>query len=190
MKVSREIDLRAAQNLKAAAAFAARTNRPLNRFVSISWSLADGDNDPRRRGALLQERARHWLKRKGHDLASIYVHEHDKAKGPHTHIVAHIPQGLGAEFERNLPRWIGGLPVERMLDVRPADEGAVLYMLKDVNPNDHPGLGIPRGHRLKRSTRPIRGKRCGTSQALGPAARRRGAAALDVVRGLAARLVA
>jgi hypothetical protein len=173
MRKSDHIDHGAAQNILEAATFAEQTGRPLNRFVTVHWGLANGGGVHRKRLALLLERARHFLARNGASLACVWSHEHDRSKSLHSHILFHVPHGLGAAFERNLPRWIGGGD-DGYLDIRqPNDAGILGYILKDADPVDYAQLGIHRANRRKRSSRQIEGKRCGVSQNLGPTARSR-----------------
>ncbi len=178
MNATSHIRIGLAQNILDAADFAQQTGRTLNKFVTIHWALADGGGDPRQRFGLVQERARHWLKRRGHELAWVWTHEHATSKQFHTHIAAHIPHGLVAPFERKLADWIGGNLADGLLHLRPFDyAGGLPYLLKDTDPDDRADLALDqrrlRAFRRRRSTRKIEGKRCGVSQALGPAARSR-----------------
>lgn len=187
MNATRAIRLDQAQNIYEAHAFAAQLGRPLNRFCTIHWALADGGGDPRKRFARLMELARKWCAQRGFPLFLVYAHEHDRSQTLHTHFIVHVPAGLVAGFDRMLARWIGG-EVDTgsggsVLVAKPADERVLLYVMKDVDPVSYEDIGIPKPLRKqyasKRSTRPISGKRCGVSQAIGPAARARAAAGIE-----------
>ena len=171
MRKTRELPLETALNLKSAHRFAADIGHPLNHLVTIHFGKIDGDIDARRRWAQIQERARHWFSRRGLPLVSIWAHECSRHIKQHTHILIHLPRGTVAAFERMLPRWIGGTLQPGAIDVRQADGNALGYILKDAPHLHHHELGIHPRHSRKQSDRPIIGKRAGTSQNIGPAAR-------------------
>jgi hypothetical protein len=187
MNSTRAIRLNQAQNIIEAHAFAAQIGRPLNRFVTIHWALADGGGDPRKRFARLMELARKWCAQRQFPLCLVYAHEHDRSQTLHTHFLVHMPAGLAAAFDRMLERWIGGAVDTgsggSVLVSKPGDDGLRWYITKDIEPVSYADLGIPqplrRRYAAKRSTRPISGKRCGVSQAIGPAARAKTATVTD-----------
>lgn len=173
MRLTQNLDIRAARNARAAATFAASRGWPLNWFITIHWAFADGDPNPRRRLRLLQDRARHWFQRRRLPLALVWVFERGKFDELHSHILVHVPQGLGPAFTAMLERWIGGNISERLLVVKPCNAGVVGYVLKDVDSAHYAELGVRPMFAKGRSRRPIEGKRCGVSQAIGTAARAR-----------------
>lgn len=172
LRQSNGIDLAAAQNLLEANGHARALGTPLNTLVTIHWGLADGGGDARKRFARLQEKARKWLQARGATLTSVFVHESALSPEIHTHWAIHVRRGLGPSFDRMLRRWIGGDVDLRVCNVTPIkNDGAINYMLKDLQPIDYARLNLPRKLAKKRSDRPLVGKRIGTSQNLGLKAR-------------------
>lgn len=179
-RITKELPLDAALNIKLAANFAEQTGRPLNKAVHIHWAKANGGGDTRQRQAKILELLRHWFRRRGHELLLVWAFERGLSPELHTHIVLHVPHGLNGAFDRKLPELIGGGEDGYLKIVQAYDAGAVRYLLKDVDTDFYEKVGLPdptskagRMLKAKRTTRPISGKRCGTSQNLGPAARSR-----------------
>jgi len=177
LRASNSIKLENARNLMAAVNFADVSGLKLNTTVNIHWSLVDGCSDPRKRQAGLIEKARHWLNHRKIPLTCVWVLEHATGKKLHSHMALHVPKGRGAEFKRQLVRWVGP-SFPKALDVgRVNDRGWFNYMIKDVEPAFYGQLGIHPANRKGRSIQPIVGKRVGVSQNIGQAARDRWAAA-------------
>ncbi|MFM2279281.1 MAG: hypothetical protein RLZZ444_1512 [Pseudomonadota bacterium] len=192
-RASRETDsLSPAQvaNLTAAAAHALAIGLPFTRFVTIHWesagiALADMAGATGRFLDLLTKA----LARHGARTAWLWVHENGEGKGGHVHILAHVPAELAPIVSRLQRRWlrsITGQPYRaRMIHSKPiggrlglesgnpdlhaVNLSAVLdYVIKGADPIAARQFGLSR---LEPGGRVI-GKRCGTSQNIGPKARR------------------
>jgi hypothetical protein len=171
MAVTRAISGSAATNLKEAATFANNIGKPLNQFVTIHWYKADGAADASPRFARFRECAQKWLYRKGVPLTCCWVLESPKGE-IHSHMAIHLPPKLLASFTAMLPVWVGGNDIPGMIDVGPiTTNGWRQYVLKGIGPAGWDKFNIP--HRHRNSQGRIKGKRCGTSQNIGPAARKR-----------------
>lgn len=116
---------------------------------------------------------RHWLAYRGQPFLIVWTHEQGTAKSLHTHALIHIPPQYRAAFKAQLKRWIGNEIDAKTIDIRADDGGSIGYILKDVKPDHYQALNIQPTYTKKRSpkSRPIAGKRAGTSQNLGPKAR-------------------
>jgi hypothetical protein len=166
-----------AENLHEALQFAAEQGHPLNLAVSIKWPLFNGCLSGEQRLAKAQERLRHALNRRGHDLYWYWVRERD-----HTHLHAHDPfggQDQGATFEQLLLRALepDGEPADRAVLVKPTGSGQRgsggplgwwRYICKGLHPVDA----------MQRYIKPqrqgdITGKRTGMTENLNRAARLR-----------------
>jgi hypothetical protein len=166
-------------NIRAAIHFAACIGRPLNRSIDINWSLFGGTGVPDdQRLARAQERLRHYCGRRGFPLMWVWCREiSDRGRGaPNTHILAHVPEGEETAFDAALANAFepeGGVYSEQVIFSQPANGpiGKWRYMSKGLSREDAKARGIrpePQGR--------IEGKRCGMTQNLNRAARRRLAA--------------
>jgi hypothetical protein len=191
-RASRETDsLSPAQvaNLTAAAAHALAIRLPFTRFITIHWesagiALADM---VRATGRFLDLMTK-ALARHGARTAWLWVHENGEGKGGHLHILIHVPAELVplvSRLQRGWLRSITGRPYRaRVIHSKPIGgrlglekgnpdlyvvnlSAALNYVLKGVAPDCSAQLGITR---LEPGGRVI-GKRCGTSQNIGPKAR-------------------
>ena len=192
-RASRETDsLSPAQvaNLIAAAAHALAIGLPFTRFITVHWesagiTLADMAGATGRFLDLMTKA----LARHGARTAWLWVHENGEGKGGHVHILTHVPAGLAPIVSRLQRRWlrsITGQPYRaRMIHSKPiggrlglesgnpdlhaVNLSAVLdYVIKGADPIAARQFGLSR---LEPGGRVI-GKRCGTSQNIGPKARR------------------
>jgi hypothetical protein len=169
--VTKAISFDGAENLREGAAFATRIGKPLTQFITIHWFKADGSENADRRFARLRECAQKWLVRKGVPLTCCWVLEAPK-QNVHSHMAIHLPPDLVESFSAMLSTWVGGNDVPGMIDVKPATTlGWRRYLLKGVGPAGWDKFNIPHRHRVPQGK--IKGKRSGTSQNLGPAARKR-----------------
>lgn len=158
-------------------AFASMIGRPPTHFITIHWYKADGGGDADRRFARFRVLAQKWLYRKKspkktrHPLTCGWVLEAPKGE-IHSHMAIHIPMGLEKEFIAKLPSWVGGNVIPGTIDVRPiTDNGWQKYVLKGVGPVGWDHFNISKHRRDAQGK--IEGKRCGISQNIGPAARKR-----------------
>lgn len=175
-------------NLNAAAAYANDIGLPLNRHSIAHFGLLgldDHEGFNAMQGLLATMRG--WCWRKGETFAYIWVRE--KAEyGPHAHMLLHVPAPIEATFARLQWRWMknacGGLYSRGAFFSRPVagwssyvsgesgvfeqNQSAVInYVLKGANSD---AIVAHRIRNPKYSGRVI-GKRCGTSQNIGQAAR-------------------
>lgn len=176
------LSLQHARSIIAAALFARKVGRRLNRHITVHWEAA-GVRDALAAAATTAflKYLREWL---GGATAYVWARENGDGKGSHVHILAHIPAGrrlAGALSRRWLER-IGKQPYRRgtirTVLVRGSGEpdglvyaanlqAVLAYVLKGIDPDAAAVLGIspePGGQ--------VVGKRCGTSRNIGAKARR------------------
>jgi hypothetical protein len=161
----------AAANLHAAIAFAAAIGTPLTEFVTIYWGVVPTlDRSLHRQGRLI-ERAAKWLGRRGVPLAYVWVLEQPAGGAPHSHLLLHVPPEHRMAFRKKLHAdWTGAgrrpglVACRRIYDL----QGMEAYLMKGADPERVAALGI-----VSRPQGTITGKRCGTSESLGRAARDR-----------------
>jgi hypothetical protein len=181
-RISHFINRRPAVNIHHATRYSERIGLPLNRFITINFSLAGCS--PQQAVPLLQkmitQRFAPWLRRTASTAVEIpptYVWCMEASGGTlAAHIVLHMPDALMAEFERRLRRWLCGLfgtdrlePSVLQIQRVPNLIGLKRYILKGVDPAWGAHLAVnpvPQGL--------VIGKRSGFSKNLGPAARTRG----------------
>jgi hypothetical protein len=173
--------LRAADrdNLHEALLFADEQGYPLNLTITIKWSLFNGELCDERRLANAQERLRHSLNRRGHDLRWVWVRE--ARNGAHHHLLAHDCFGdHGLTFERHLLRMLepdGGPNADNAIVIKPTGTGQpgsggapgwLRYLAKGMHPVEAASRHIrpsPQGF--------VTGKRTGMTQNINRAARMR-----------------
>ncbi len=169
--IADHIGLRPAENLIQATGYASQIGLPLNQFVTIAWQQADFVGRIHDVQGLLLQRMRKWLLYRGVTPAFVWVLEVGETIGLHGHYLVHVPDQHITAFEKMLSGWIDGdvtrgvVVVEKVTNVRPL----LRYLLKGLRPRSAALLRIeprPQGN--------IAGKRLGTSQNLGPKARRLG----------------
>ncbi|WP_146210828.1 hypothetical protein [Azospirillum sp. TSO35-2] len=171
----------AAANLHAAIAFAAGIGTPLNEFVTVDWGLADltpSLERPLHHQGRMLERAAKWLGRRRVPLAYVWVLERVTGSVPHSHILIHVPPEHIAAFRVKLRRdWTGAGRRPGLVACRQIynPEGIEAYLLKGTDPEAAAALGI-----VARPQGAITGKRSGTSESLGRAARDRYATATAI----------
>jgi hypothetical protein len=171
-----------AENLLEALKFAAETERPLNTSIDINWAMFAGDADDRRRLSKVQERLSKWFRRRGHELVWVWVREVGANGARHVHILVHVPPLLVDKLTTALERLFepeGGMLCDRAIEIKDAywPTGKLRYMLKGLSPADGSRLSI----RCKPQGKLV-GKRSGTTENIGAAARRRWQAANAVSR--------
>ena len=171
---------------------------PLNAFLTIHWdNQGRGSGEHGIEAVTVQERnsrllicARRWLGRRDVDLACVWVIERGfVAGGLHAHNLIYVPRHLLAGFTGMLPRWTGNpaVPKDQWPDMKRKEH--VLGYGQDgiwqlMRVYDH-GVGLRRYLLKGASDRWNRlgirhsdqgivvGKRCGSSNNLGPTARGR-----------------
>jgi hypothetical protein len=177
------IALRHVRRLTNSNAYAAAHGMPLTAHVTIHFRLAEGFTREAwaRFQTRLLDKASRWLKRQGVPVAFVWTREDGPRKGPHLHLLIHLPRRLWGAFHRFLlsagrfqtadgtseaivisgGQW--GMLVETMR------AGALRYVLKSLSasPGTLDALGI-RPH----ATKPMLLQRCGVSNTLSQKARR------------------
>jgi hypothetical protein len=179
-RASHFINRRPAVNIHHATKYADKIGVPLNRFITINFTLADCPRELAARllQKMISQRFAPWLRRTASvKIPLTYVWTLEAAGGQMAaHLLVHIPKPLMTEFEARLRQWLCGLfGVEEIdssvLHIRDVDNlvGAKRYLLKGIDPVWADHLAV----------RPVAqgmviGKRSGFSRNLGPAARKRG----------------
>ena len=178
-------------NLKAAERHAGEIGLPFNRMVTIHWEAAGvplaGIAKATGRYTDLMAKA---LARHGCGTAWLWTHENCGPKGGHAHLLSHVPADLVSRLtglQRGWLRRITGQPYRaRVIHSKPIGgrlgleagnpdlhainlKGTLGYILKGASPEAASQFGL---ERLEPGGLVI-GKRCGTSQNIGPAARAR-----------------
>lgn len=183
---SKRITLRQASNMMAAVAFARQIGTPLNAHATIHWAGTKAGDDPDGRLlAKVREGFDKWLRRQGihNGLSAIWVRERlsgGSAEVVHCHMLFHLAhpflQGRRRiQVERALERLIDRHGEANYLDCTlkltfPRNPNGV-YLLKGGGPDVWRKFGVPRCWRKPQGL--IDGKRCGTTENIGPAAQKR-----------------
>ncbi len=177
-RLTRVITLGQAESLAHAVGFARQMGSPLNRFLTVLWERASVVGRIQEAQARFLERMRKWLKYRGIDTAWVWVIENGREMGLHSHILVHVPAAHFNAWKNMLPAWVDGDVDAKTIHVTTIQyskrqdaalnrvKGTLKYLLKGTTSQSAALLGI-----RKESQGIISGKRTGTSQNLGPAAR-------------------
>jgi hypothetical protein len=183
------IPTQGALNVHAAAWFAREIGLPLNRHTTIHWERG-GVSDALAATTHFLALASAWARSRGAEFAYVWVREAGPNKGEHVHILLRVPPDLAVDFKRRQRGWLkacgaawrkGVVHSERIgFSLRHADQsgysgetyaanlGEVLdYILKGAGQTARRLLGL----RRKQFGGVVTGKRCGTSENIGRAAR-------------------
>jgi hypothetical protein len=175
------LTLAQADNLFEAVAFASQIGLHLRAHLTVMWSLTMAfDDHEGKRAALLREGLRKVLHRRGIPWCGAWVREcKPQTDVTHDHLLFHLPPELCTatafqQLEVSIMRLVGlhgdGIThrdaVKLMLYLNGADGR---YMLKGGGREVWEKYRLPSSWRRMQGR--IYGKRCGTSQNLGPAAR-------------------
>ncbi len=188
-RLSNTLPLGSVLEHREAASFAWAIGLPLNRFITINFSiLGIGDEQVARLTGEFLRHAKQFLASRGGETAYIYTREIAGKQGTHVHILLHLPPHLSDDFKRLQQGWLRratGLTYKaRALhsawisgSSRSAEHSPPFYrdnlhrllnyLAKGVSRADSVTLGLT----LRVEMPPIIGKRCGTSQNIGVAAR-------------------
>ena len=184
-RVSNGIGLLKAIELVEATRRAIAIGLPFNRHLTVHWAKA-GLTDAQAAAATgrLLKLIRDWVRKRGGDIAHVWVRENGPGKGSHVHILLHLPDGvtLGGMTRRwykIVTGWHGRVPRGAVdtecigLSARAARSGSdwyeanlarvVAYLLKGVDPATANVLGLGRFNEGGR----IIGKRVAASTNLG-----------------------
>jgi hypothetical protein len=192
--LGRHLDLRAIYRLVDAVAFARSVSTPLTAHVTIIWNRAPGFSQ--RRWASVQTRLLHrlrgWLARRKVPVAWAFVRENVRGRGPHTHLLLHVPPERWAAICPDLRAYLiqaGGFRIPRAVLItgdrrgtpgmvtHAQNVGLIRYLSKGIDPDivlPMPGgamwltdlLGV-----VPERQAPVLGKRVGASETIGPRAR-------------------
>jgi len=94
-------------SLYAAVAFAETFQLLLDTHVSITWELlgCHTREEVKQGFESFTSRFRAWCRARKFPAAYVYVHENGKTRGPHTHMLVHIP-GPVLSYRRDFRRWV------------------------------------------------------------------------------------
>lgn len=177
-------------NLRAAERHSRQIALPFTRMITIHWQAAGVPlEDMAKATGRFTDLMAKALARHGSETAWLWVHENGHGKGGHCHLLAHVPADLVSRLmalQRGWLRTITGQPYRaRVIHSKPVGgrlgleagnpelhavnlEAALAYVLKGASPEAASQFGL---ERLEPGGRII-GKRCGTSQNIGPKARK------------------
>ena len=178
------------ENLLLAAEHAIAIGRPLNRMVTIHFDAAGIANPVKATGQMLKLMG-DWLRCYNTVITAVWVREAGPEKGEHVHILLSVPPDKIGSFNRRQRGWlklIGATWKKGVLLSRPiggshqaafnplcsclykqALSGALDYLLKAANPEARSVHDIHR----RQDGGELWGKRCGTTENIGRAARGR-----------------
>jgi len=159
--------------------------------LTIHWSLTDiGDDPDGKLFAKVREGLDKWLGRRGIAFAGVWAGERQsggQSDVAHCHMLFHLPVASRTgkkllQVEDAIRRLVelhgGGIFHEKAIDLRVHDNPDGKYLIKGGGPKVWKLFRLRKEHR--RSQGIIHGKRCGTTQNIGPAARRRTMAQMEV----------
>ena len=192
LRASKHIAVRQASNMMEAVAFARLIDLPLVAHLTIHWAYTDiGDDPDGKLFAKVREGFSKWADRHGFTFNGIWARERlsdGHAEVDHCHLLFHLPveYRTGArllQVEAAIYRLIKkhgrrdenkhgyGYWADEVIDLRIHDDPDGKYLIKGGGPDVWKRFGIRKEHR--RSQGLILGKRCGTTENIGPAARHR-----------------
>lgn len=192
-KARRQINLVSAENAIQAVGYADQIGLFLNRHMTISWEHAQCIGRVQDIQGVFLERFSKWIRYHGGIPAYIWSIENGPVLGHHSHIFCHVPLDLARGFKKMVPAWIDGdvdqdgatktfkvttikygAGVNRLNRLK----GVMRYILKGLEEDAALLLGIePRYDKAGVVT----GKRIGTSENIGRAARNKNLAKTDVL---------
>jgi hypothetical protein len=189
-RASKRINMRQASNMIEAVAFARQIGLPLMAHLTIHWAFTDvGDDPDGKLFAKFREGLDKWARRQGFPLTGIWARERiarGQAEAVHCHLLFHLPvrqcSGKGLrEVKDAIYRLInrhgrragdkrgGGYWAEEVIKIVIHDNPDGKYLIKGGGPDVWERFGVRKEDR--RSQGIIHGKRCGTTENIGPAAR-------------------
>ena len=181
---STRLTLRQATNLINAVAFARALETPLNAHATVHWVGTEfGDDPDGRLFAKVREGFDKWLKRRGipGGLSAVWVRERlsgGSAEVVHCHMLFHLahPFTRGRRrievedaLERLIDRHGDGNHADYTLKLTFPTTPNGLYLIKGGGPDVWRKFSVPRCWRKPQGN--ILGKRCGTTENIGSAAR-------------------
>jgi hypothetical protein len=151
--------------------------------LTIHWAYTDvGDDPDGKLFAKVREGLDKWLRRKGIAFAAAWSRERmsgGQAEVVHCHLLLHLPVEactkrklqVEAAIYRLIKRHGKGYWAEQVIDLRIHDNPDGKYLIKGGGPKVWNRFRLRKEHRRLQGL--IHGKRCGTTQNIGRAARQR-----------------
>jgi hypothetical protein len=181
---SKYITIRQASNMMAARRFAWEIGLSLVAHLTIEWSLTDACDDPDGKlFARFREGLSKWLQRHGIEFAAVWCRER-RAGGQsdvvHCHLLFHLPveyrsgkRLLQVEdaISRLVTRHGRDITHERAVDLTIWRDPDGKYLIKGGGPKVWKRFRLRKDHRRLQGI--IHGKRCGVTENIGAAARKR-----------------
>ena len=183
-RATKYIGMRQASNIMEAVAFAKLIDLPLVAHLTIHWSLPDvGDDPDGKLFAKVREGLDKWLDRRGIVFAAAWARERQsggQSDVVHCHLLFHLPvefQGHARmlQVETAINRLVelhgGGIFHDKAIDLRTHANPDGKYLIKGGGSKVWKRFRLRKEHRRLQGV--IHGKRCGVTENLGAAARRR-----------------
>ena len=181
---TRYITVPQATNIIEAVAFAKSASLRLVAHLTVHWAYADiGDDPDGKLFAKVREGLDKWLGRQNIRFAGVWARERQsggRSDVVHYHLLFHLPveYRTGAklrQIETAISRLVelhgGGILHEQVVDLRVHENPDGKYLIKGGGPDVWKRFRLRPEHRRRQGI--IYGKRCGTTQNIGPAARKR-----------------
>ena len=173
--------MRQADNMMEAVSFARSIDLPLVAHLTVHWGVTEAGDDPKGwRFAKVREGLDKWLDRRGITFAGVWAREGPSGDVEHCHVLFHLPPAYCfgrklREVERAISRLVerhgdgiwGDGAVKLVIHENPDGK----YLIKGGGPEVWKRFQLRKEDR--RSQGLIHGKRCGTTENIGPAARER-----------------
>jgi hypothetical protein len=196
-RASKRITMRQATNVIEAVKFAKLIGLPLVAHLTIHWSLTDvGDDPDGKLFAKIREGLDKWLQRHGIEFAAAWARERQaggQSDVVHCHLLFHLPVEyrtskkllqVEAAIARLIKRHGRGISDERVIKLVIHDDPDGKYLIKGGGPKVWKRFGLRKEHRRLQGF--VHGKRCGVTENIGPAARKRRTQQQDRSEGVTA----
>ena len=188
-RASKRISMRQASNMMEAVAFAKLIGLPLVAHLTVHWAYTDvGDDHDGKLFAKVREGLDKWARRRGFPLTCIWARERisgGQAEVVHCHLLFYLPVEYRTgkrllEVEAAIYRLINkhgrhdgqhGYWADEVIKLVIHDNPDGKYLIKGGGAEVWKRFRVRKEHRRLQGL--IHGKRCGTTENIGPAARRR-----------------
>jgi hypothetical protein len=181
-RATKRIAMRQATNVIEAVRFAKSISLPLVAHLTIHWSLTNAGDDPDGKlFAKVREGLDKWLSRHGVELAGVWARERQaggQSDVVHCHLLFHLPVGFRGgkklrQVEEAILRLVErhgcGVWGDNAVDLRLHDNPDGKYLIKGGGSKVWKRFRLRNEHRRAQGL--IFGKRCGTTENIGAAAR-------------------
>jgi len=180
-RASRRITMRQAENMMEAVSFARSIDLPLVAHLTIHWGVTEAGDDPDGKlFAKVREGLDKWLGRQGIAFAGVWARECPGGDVEHCHLLFHLPPGycrrkklrdVETAISRLVERHCNGIWGDGAVKLVIHKNADGKYLIKGGGPEVWKRFRLRKEQR--RSQGLIHGKRCGTTENIGAAARRR-----------------